>query len=412
MANIENTPENSISNNTDNDSNNQSSSNRDVYFQNHTHKKKSMFSWKIGVVLILGVIAYFYTLIEFEDNTVSEVPIAQEIIPDARLQSCNKVSSGEPTEDFNICLSAAKDGEILAIKRIIWGYSRSSEFQNWTEVFTWLKSMPYKDENTKLLMYAIVHFMAKSNDLKKEGETGINRLVAKNYPPANVLLASIYALGENVLPPTSNIQWLLERTSNEDSNALTPTQLLHFYSNSYVGKDNTEKAKLYVKEAAQRNFPVNTNNIAWFLATIDNNQITEKDYALSLAKQVTSIPAYANNPIYLDTLAASYAASGMFELAVEKQTLALELLNTSTLNQRQKDRNKKDFDKRLGLYKSGKSYVDKTITVDKKSFFTQLKSRTVDFLFRKFFVIADAPTRLTEDSDIDSAASASEKETK
>lgn len=357
-----------------------------------TKQKPNLFGWKIVAIVFIGVIALVYTTVDIEvTNTVDDVPV-QAIVVDERLFACNNVVSGELTEDFSTCLSAAEDGETLAIKRIIWGYSRSGEFQNWKAVFSWLKAMPRKDENTRLLMYAIVHFMASSDELKKDSEEGISRLVAKNYPPANVLLASIYALDENVLPPTSNAQWLLERESNEEANVITPSQLAVVYANGFVGKSDLEKATDYLKQLAQRNFPVNTNNIAWFLSTLDENPFTTQEYALSLAKQVTDDPEHSQNPIYVDTLAASLAASGMFDEALVAQERAIVLLSESEFNQGFIDARKLEFESRLSLYKSGEALIEESVAVDKKEFFNKIKSRIVDYLFRDFYVLADEPS--------------------
>jgi len=366
--------------------------------------KTNMFAWKIGVIICIAAIAVVYSTIEIKVTNTAEAPNPVPIEIDERLLACNKVMSSEPTDDFNTCLSAAQDGEVLAMKRVIWAYARASEFQNWSEVFNWLKALPRKDENTQLLMYTIVHFMASSDDIKKDSEKGITRLVAKNYAPANVILASIYALEENLLPPTSNAQWLLERDANAQANAITPSQLALAYANGLVGNVDIEKASNYLKQVAQRNYPINTNNIAWFLSTLDNNPFTSNEYALSLAKQVTDDPDNAQNPVYIDTLAASLAANGMFEEATQAQQQALDLLSQSSLSERVKAASKPQFESRLALYSKGEVLVEETLKVDKTVFFSQLKTRTVDLLFRDFYVIVDEPapsnaTELDEDKD-------------
>lgn len=409
MADFETIDKNDDIPSTDNACYEQLSSNKTE--DNSSSSKPNMFAWKVVVVIFIGLIAIIFTTIDVEVTNSAVTAPADLIVLDERLLACNKVVSGEPTEDFNTCLSAAEDGDILAIKRIVWAYSRSNEFQNWKEVFRWLKALPRKDEDTLLLMYAIVHFMADSDSLKKDSENGISRLVAKNHPPANILLASIYALDENVLPPTSNTQWLLERKSNELSNVITSTQLAIVYANGFVGNSDIEKATDHLKQSAQRNYPVTTNNIAWFLSTLDDNPFTTQAYALSLAKQVTDDPEHSLNPIYVDTLAASFAANGMFDEAFEAQEQAIQLLSDSKFNAQFINVRKPEFESRLALYKKREALVEESIEVDKKVFFNKLKSRIVDYLFRDFYVIADVPTPpLTEKLNVDDSSSNTEHE--
>lgn len=374
--------------------------------------RPNMFGWKIAVIIFIGVIALIYSSVDLEpdaSNRVEQV-IVEPIEIDPRLLACNNIANAAQNEDFATCLSAAEDGEVAAIKRIVWGYSRAGEFQNWKEVFAWLKKLPVKTENTQLLMYAIIHFMASSDELKEDSETGINRLVAKNHPPANVILAAIYALNDNVLPPTSNPRWLLERESNEQSNVITHSQLAIVYANGFVGNIDIEKGSDYLKNAAQRGFPLDTNNIAWFLSTLDNNPFTTPEYALSLAKRVTDDPEHANNPIYVDTLAAAFAANGLFSDAIETQEKAMQLLVESNFNERFMQRRKAEFESRLARYKNGEALVEESIKVDKKDFFRTLKSRTVDYLFRDFYVITEAPAPIIED-DINSSEDVEKQET-
>lgn len=368
-------------------------------FEADAKSRPNIFGWKIGALVLIGVIALVYSSIDV--NPERSDPIENVVAPikvDPRLLACNNVANAELNEDFTTCLSAAEDGEVAAIKRIVWGYSRSGKFQNWKEVFSWLKRLPVKNENTQLLMYAIIHFMASSDELKEDSEAGISRLVAKNHPPSNIILAAIYALNDNVLPPTSNPRWLLERASNEQSNVITHAQLAIVYANGFVGNIDIEKGTDYLKNAAQQGFPLDTNNIAWFLSTLDNNPFTTQEYALSLAQRVVDDPEHAKNPIYVDTLAASFAANGMFSDAIETQERAMQLLLESEFNERFMQRRKAEFESRLALYKNGEALVEESIEVDKKTFFRTLKSRTVDYLFRDFYVISEVPTPLTEDN--------------
>jgi hypothetical protein len=362
-------------------------------------RKPALFGWKIALVAIIGIVGVLYTTIDFSGPDMSG-SVEENLAPifDSRLASCKAVVNARPSEKFDDCLSAATDGNNVAIKRMVWAYSRKGEYQDLSKVFEWLRAVRNRDNATELLMYSLVHLNAEAGDLRKESEVGISRLVAKNYAPANVVLASIYALEENVLPPTSNILWLLNKAIKKDIVALEPTTLAVIHANGFISPENINAGASLLKEFAEHEYPVATNNIAWFLATLDTNPFSTSDYALSLAQRVVDDPLHAKNPIYIDTLAATLAANKRFEEAVEAQELAITLTKESDLNASYLARTLIEYEERLNLYSQENTLVELKLRVDKATFFKQMRNRTLEYVLSNFFEAIDVP--LSPKSDV------------
>jgi TPR repeat protein len=88
-----------------------------------------------------------------------------------------------------------------------------------------------------------------------------------------------------------------------------------------VPEDPVEAVKWY-RMAVEQNDPGAMNNLARLLATSKNERVRNTQEAISLAtKAVTS----ANNPDYLDTLAAAYFAAGQTDKAIETEQKALSM---------------------------------------------------------------------------------------
>jgi hypothetical protein len=354
--------------------------------------QKSWFTWKIWTLCVLAMLALLYTSIDSKDpNVPSEADIALVDAFDLRLLSCNEVTTSTPSDAYDTCLSVAEEGDIEAIKRIIWAYSRQSDYQDLGEVFKWLRALPYKDNATQLLMFSLVHINTKSDKLRKDSELGISKLVAMNYAPANVVLASIYALDENIVAPTSNTLWLLNRAYKKDPLIIEPSLLALIHANGLVSNVDIDAGAKLLKQSADKNFPGSTNNIAWFLSTLDSNPFAPSDYAISLAQRVVDDPVHGKNPIYVDTLAATFAANNMFDKAVETQNLALELLISSNFSEAFKQQTKEEFEQRIALYSQNEALVEETLAVDKIKFFRKLRNMALESVLRGFFIIIEKP---------------------
>ncbi len=93
------------------------------------------------------------------------------------------------------------------------------------------------------------------------------------------------------------------------------------------------------------------NNLAWSLATHKQAELRDGRTAVKYAKRACELTNY-NNPVVLDTLAASYAASGDFPQAVVTAKRALRL----ALFAHQKDF-AAELGQRIALYKAGELYI-------------------------------------------------------
>ncbi len=344
----------------------------------------------VAIVVVLNILG------AFDSEAPSEQIVQQRPAFDERLLACNQVLNAEPTDAFNTCLELAKSGNILALKRMIWAYSRAGDYLDWQKVFSWAKLIKERDEYAEFLTFAIMRFMGDSQDLIRDGEKGIKKLVNKNFPLANVVLATLYALDDNVLPPTSDTLWLLEKAYSNNPDAILPTELAAVYTNGYLGSADMDKAESVLEKAAEDLFPFGTNNIAWFLSTIEVNPFFEPDYAVSLAERVVADPDHALRHTFVDTLAASYAASGQFELAVQTQEKAIDLIDNTSWSDERKARERESFKQRLEQYKQESVYIESVLYTDKQSFFSELRKRTLSLTLRRFFIPIRAPEPASE----------------
>ena len=92
------------------------------------------------------------------------------------------------------------------------------------------------------------------------------------------------------------------------------------------------------------------NNLAWMLATCDEEHARNGSTAVEHAKKAVEI-SEGRLPWIIDTLAAAYAESGDFDKAVQTQQQAIQL----TTDERQRD----DLRTRLELYQQHKPYREK-----------------------------------------------------
>jgi tetratricopeptide (TPR) repeat protein len=90
------------------------------------------------------------------------------------------------------------------------------------------------------------------------------------------------------------------------------------------------------------------HGIAWLIATNRDGQLGSAETALEMARKAISLERNAN---HLDTLAAAYAKSGMFEEAVKTQEEALALIKDGKGKAR-----RAAFLRRLKSYQAGKPW--------------------------------------------------------
>ena len=96
---------------------------------------------------------------------------------------------------------------------------------------------------------------------------------------------------------------------------------------------------------------VTLNNLAWTLATVDNEKFRDPAEAVRFAERACELTQYSQ-PMCLDTLAAAYAADGDFAKAVEMAEKALQLTGDN-------EEMANDIRKHIELFKTNKPYIAK-----------------------------------------------------
>ena len=108
-------------------------------------------------------------------------------------------------------------------------------------------------------------------------------------------------------------------------------------------KSDPASALTWFKRAATNGHKMAINNIAWIYATSDNPSLRNGAKAVKLMLPLVS--ERPDSAVYVDTLAAAYAETRQFELAVEQQQKAIGLLSADA-----KQSIKEGFVERLNQY--------------------------------------------------------------
>ncbi|BCS96606.1 hypothetical protein DSLASN_22380 [Desulfoluna limicola] len=175
----------------------------------------------------------------------------------------------------------------------------------------------------------------------------------QNFPPASIALGNMCATGSGV-PKDMKLAfaWFLRAAELGNGDAMLRVAGMYRFG-SGVAKDVgiairwLEEA---LKEKNRASF-VATNDLSWILATCADESYRDSKRALELAE--TLVQSGGTNPNALDTLAAAYAANGLFEKAIRAQEDAIEKLvekgDTELVS---------SFRDRLELYKKGTAWIE------------------------------------------------------
>ncbi len=125
---------------------------------------------------------------------------------------------------------------------------------------------------------------------------------------------------------------------------------------SYFSGGDIKQAVYYWRRALELNpQDIKTlNNLAWILATTEDETIRNPNDAVEYAKRIYEFVGPYQQPVFLDTLAAAYAAAGNFPKAVETAQEAIKLAESAG-----KQDLAEKIRKRLDLYKSGQPYHER-----------------------------------------------------
>lgn len=124
-------------------------------------------------------------------------------------------------------------------------------------------------------------------------------------------------------------QDILERISQSaaEEDAWSLMTLGNLYADGLGLKTNYRRARSLFRKAARQapEAPGIVNEVAWVLSTSNQPALRDDRFALKIMDQMMSANEEArNSPMYLDTWAATYAANGDFEQAVNLQLQAIE----------------------------------------------------------------------------------------
>jgi len=113
-----------------------------------------------------------------------------------------------------------------------------------------------------------------------------------------------------------------------------------------------KEAIKYSREAVglQGDWPEGLNDLAWMLATIEDDQLRDGVEAVRLAEQASQLTNHKTASI-LDTLAAAYAETGQFDKAVDIAETAIQLASAAG-----EGALAEDIRSRLDLYKAKRPY--------------------------------------------------------
>jgi TPR repeat protein len=116
------------------------------------------------------------------------------------------------------------------------------------------------------------------------------------------------------------LKWM--RKSAEQGLAAGQVGMGVLYENGEGVPEDPVEAVNWYRKAVEQNDPSAMNNLALLLATSKNERVRNPQEAVALA---TKAVAAANNPDYLDTLAAAYFAVGQTDKAIEAEQKALAM---------------------------------------------------------------------------------------
>jgi hypothetical protein len=151
-------------------------------------------------------------------------------------------------------------------------------------------------------------------------------------------------------PENARIRLLAQAAdaSHAEANAL----LGEYYATGRFVSRDTSAAVTYLTRASDLGNLAARNNLAWILATYPNDLIRDGDRAVAL---IAPIARLYDNWQHLDTLAAAYAETGNFELAVRTAQRALDNLSASPSSDLAPDQIS-DMQKRLQLYQQNQPF--------------------------------------------------------
>ncbi|MEE2808348.1 MAG: ASPIC/UnbV domain-containing protein [Verrucomicrobiota bacterium] len=175
-------------------------------------------------------------------------------------------------------------------------------------------------------------------------EASIHSRHGRNWLVAGNMEGSIYHYG------------MAHRLNPQSQRISSNLALSHFNIAAQLNSKNNQAVALFHYRAGLKYQPKNQaarNNLAWMLATSPEEKIRNPKEAIKIANQLNQDTGN-KIPQVLDTLAASQAANGEFQIAVSTIKKAISILNPKS-----DESLLKSLQHRLGLYSNQKIYIEK-----------------------------------------------------
>lgn len=133
--------------------------------------------------------------------------------------------------------------------------------------------------------------------------------------------------------------------------------LAHANLIGYGLERNLAAAKSYFEQSIDMAYDEDASLFyAWWLVVFPDETFRDPEKALSIIESV-SLEDYEEKPLFLDTIAAVYAANGLFDLALDTQRRAVAWLMMRGVRHPQLRNYETDFKARLASYQLNKAWI-------------------------------------------------------
>jgi TPR repeat protein len=208
------------------------------------------------------------------------------------------------------------------------------------------------DSGDAIAAYEYGMRLARGNDIERDivkANEYIAKSAGKGHPPAMVMLGRMYMRGAgSPQDPARAFSWFERAAGAGDAIAMRYVGGLYAAGRG-VGKDESKAVKMLEKAYAEGD-ELSGNNLAWLLATTSDKQLRHPERAIEIASLLVRL--HPDHAVYLDTLAAAFAATGDFERAIELQSRAVDNLQRSGEQAREAS-----YLERLRLFERREAYV-------------------------------------------------------
>jgi len=207
--------------------------------------------------------------------------------------------------------------------------------------------------NTDAQFYLVRFYLENPIDSQKDITKGLFWLekVAENKPPKfQEWVGSIFHYGRYTDRDFRKaLYWYKKAADNGRASAMDLVGL--FYSGGLGGlKPSCEDALKWYKKALTGGFSQSEGNLVWVLSTCPDPQYRDGAQALQLALKIIAQKG-TREAVDLDNLAAAYAETNQFDLALKLQKEAL-----SKVDKKEENARYKKLSERLELYKQKKTW--------------------------------------------------------